>query len=142
MAPPAAAAGVYACTDYQKKEFDTSGYNTDISVRLCVYQEQSTSSTKRYQATAVFSWQDGAGLKKFNNLDMSLRLEKSDRAIATATCDYTSKVNSVEGDYVICRTAWVNGSVNKMSADGGVYYDIADDGEGSALWDLGGTAWR
>ncbi|WP_166663024.1 hypothetical protein [Streptomyces sp. KS 21] len=136
LASPASASDEYRCTGYQHKEFPTSGFNTDITISVCVWRNFSG----KVRASASFSWQDG-GSDKFNKLMLSTRLEKRDVMKQGAVCNYKSMVNSRDGGGgYTCWTPWISVPAGGITGDAGLLYDLADDGKGDFLWNLHGSA--
>ncbi|MFD6231296.1 hypothetical protein ACFWFZ_31195 [Streptomyces sp. NPDC060232] len=135
LASPASASDEYRCTGYQHIELPTNGFNTDITSRVCVWRNFSG----QVRASASFSWQEG-GSGKFNKLLLSTRLEKNDVLKTSAVCNYKSAVNSKEaGGGYVCWTPWTSVPAGGITGDAGLVYDIADDGKGDFLWNLGGS---
>jgi hypothetical protein len=125
------------CGSSQKKEFPTSGYNTDISIKLCVTQ----TSEGKVRATADGYWTDGGGVRKFDNFDLQVRLEGEGGVnILKTTCDYTSEINGLSSGGFQCHTTWLEPATARgLTADGTVYYDLDADGKGGYSWGLQGT---
>ncbi|NUK00565.1 hypothetical protein HRW18_13280 [Streptomyces lunaelactis] len=135
-ATPASAAVIASnCANYQQKTFPTSGWNTTVSIEVCVQKD----STGVYRARALVHWVDG-GSGKFNNFDLHLRLEKYDVVQKGAVCDFTGEINGQSrGDGFPCETVWGPGVAGQMTGDATVLYDLKDDGVGEFRWDLGGS---
>jgi hypothetical protein len=130
------AAGYPACTDWQHKEFSTPGFDTDVSVYLCVAELEG-----KHLAWGVAKWLDGSGRKKFDNFDVKVRLERYDADYDTHRCDFTSEINNTYEDSKLCGDAESTSTRNSgWTADGVVYYDIDSDGRGGFTWNLQGTS--
>ncbi|WP_158717212.1 hypothetical protein [Streptomyces sp. NRRL F-4474] len=135
LAGPASASDEYRCTAYQHIELPTSGFNTDITSRVCVWRNFSG----KVRASASFSWQEGGG-GKFNKLLLSTRLEKNDVMKASAVCNYKNAVNANDGGGgYVCWTPWTSVPAGGITGDAGLLYDLADDGKGDLLRNLGGS---
>ncbi|MFF8276317.1 hypothetical protein ACF05T_09450 [Streptomyces lateritius] len=135
LGTPAPASAATYCSTHQDKEFPTNGYNTDVTVKICIEQDVPTGA---YRAIASVSWQEGAG-NKFNNFDVHLRTEKYDVTFHGMVCDLTAQINRFEANHVDCKVAWDYRSPGGVTGDATVLYDIADDGEGELRWDLTGS---
>lgn len=131
-----ARAGTTTCTDWQKKEFATSGFDTDVEVRLCV-----ADLTTSHAGYADIKWTDGGDyVKKFDRFDLNLRLERHDATQDTISCKYASTINYHESYSDKCDGLYVNNGVDGgWSVDGSVRYDYDADGEGAKTWSLHGT---
>lgn len=136
---PAQAAAAEACTGWQHKEFPTSGFNTDVSVKLCVTKY--SGGTPEHGAYAYVKWSDGGGARKFDNFDVRIRLERHDADQAAGACDYTSEINgnSAGGPRYCFGAAHVSSLDGGWTADGYVAYNLDADGEGGKTWSLHGS---
>ncbi|MFE1954556.1 MULTISPECIES: hypothetical protein [Streptomyces] len=134
LGSPAQAAG---CGGPQEREFDTSGYNTDVYIRMCITEN----SQGQVRASANGYWTDGGGLRKFDNFDIKVRLERVGGAdIATARCDDTAEMNRAESGTIQCTTRYISGlNPARVTADATVYYNLDSDGEGGFVWGLRGS---
>lgn len=135
LAPSPALAVTYTCTGWQNKEFATSGFNTDVSIRLCV-----SAGTSSHRGYADIQWSDGGGVKKFDNFDVNIRLERYDADHDTKSCGYESAINlydtGAERCYEVVSYSTASGG---WSVDGSVAYDYDADGAGGMTWSLTGT---
>jgi len=135
LAPPAHAAG-WTCGSWQHKEFATSGFNTDVDIRFCVKRY-----TTAHAGFAEIKWRDGAGVKKFDNFDVRIRLERYDSDYDSTACSYESAINLYESNERECSGLYSSSSRSGgWSVDGYVAYDYDADGEGGKTWSLRGTA--
>lgn len=138
-AVPAQAAAREACTGWQHKEFPTSGFNTDVSIKLCVEKD----THGHHLAYADVKWRDGGGggiNLKFDNFDVRYRLERYDADYADKACDLTSEIywNSSGSDS--CLPAYSTSQRDGgWTADGYVAYNLDDDGKGGKKWSLHGS---
>ena len=121
------------CTGYQHKEFPTHGYETDLKIKICV-----SKSGGYHYATAYGTFWDGNGwLKKFNHIDLQIRLERGNKTQGKKgkmTCDYTSLINKHDSG-AISRGSASSKSTAKggWTADATVHYDI--NGGPKKSWD-------
>ena len=121
------------------KEFPTSGFNVDVTIKLCIdrWWGGPGGSYEYRRASAYVSWGDAGG-NKWDNFDVQVRLENNDADVRTAWCDITSKLDNNSSGSTTCETTTVvNGSGN--TADGYVSYNINDDGKGDYGWSLTGS---
>lgn len=136
LASPASA--VTSCKS-TSKEFPTSGFNADVTITLCFYRTYGGSGggTMYTGVNGTIKWSEAGG-GKFENFDVTVRVEQNDSVKKSVTCDITSKI-SVEGSgTAYCNTgSLVNVSAN--SGDGKVVYNVNEDGVGNQTWDLAGT---
>lgn len=125
------------CGAHNEREFDTSGYNTDVHIRLCI----STNSQGQVRASADGYWTDGGGLRKFDNFDIYVRLERPGGAnIATKTCDETAEMNRASSGTIQCQSRYVSGlNPERVTADATIRYNLDSDGKGGYTWNLRGT---
>lgn len=137
-AKPAEAAG-WTCSAWQHKEFATSGFNTDVDIRFCIKRY-----THLHTGHAEVKWRDGGGVKKFDNFDVKVRLERYDKDYDHATCSLESSINLHESKSGECVSVYHDVESNSKkkggwSVDGYVAYDYDADGEGGKTWSLKGT---
>ncbi len=127
------------CTGWQHKEFPTSGYNTDVYLKLCVTKYGG--NIPEHGAYAYTRWRDGGGTRKFDNFDVRVRLERHNTDYARGTCDYTSEINadSSGGPKRCFGGADTSPRDGGWTADGYVAYNLDDDGEGGKTWSLHGS---
>jgi hypothetical protein len=141
IAVTASPAQAYAlCTDTQEREFPTSGYNTDLYVRTCVLDGNDSGGRYRYAVVSGY-WQDGGGVRKFDNFDVVARLEHFDEVFRTKTCDLTSEINGRSADSFQCQTGkfYDNEYVGQWTGDGHINFDLDADGQGGSTWQLLGS---
>ncbi|MFH8613673.1 hypothetical protein ACH4E8_01190 [Streptomyces sp. NPDC017979] len=123
------------CSTKQHKEFDTSGYNTDVYLTLCV-----ASRDGGYIASADGYYIDGGGKRKFDNFDIQIRLERDNKDLKVSVCDITAEINRADNGPIQCQTKiHATGSSKGLSADGKVNYDLDADGKGGYTWALTGS---
>lgn len=127
------------CTDWQDKEFSTSGLDTDVSIKLCVTKYGG--NIPEHGAYAYTKWGDGGGARKFDNFDVHVRLERNNTVYANGTCDYTGEVNadSSGGPKRCFGGADTSPRAGGWTADGYVAYNLDADGEGGTTWSLRGS---
>lgn len=129
-----------ACSAPQEHEFDTSGFNTDLRVRLCIYHGSPTRG-----AYAQTSWENGGdnvedNRRKFDLLVIHYQLQQFDGTVTAGSCDLTRRVNSSESDQFLCDTAYRESSRRGgWSTDGYILYNLDRDGEGDKRIDLVGS---
>ncbi|MEU5973800.1 hypothetical protein [Streptomyces sp. NPDC047315] len=134
-AAESAAGPINACSATQKKEFATSGYDTDVHLKLCVVPR-----TGGWLVSADGGWTDGGGVRKFDNFDIQVRLERNDKDVLVSLCDITAEINRADSGRIQCQTK-VHKTENQkgLSADGKVLYDLDADGAGGYTWALTGS---
>jgi hypothetical protein len=135
LSPPANAA-TWTCGSWQDKSFSTSGYNTDVEIRLCI-----TRYTTAHQGFAQIRWTDGGEwVKKFDNFDVRIRLERWDADYDKVSCSFESDINLYESDSDECGYVYSSSSRSGgWSVDGYVAFDLDADGEGGYKWSLHGS---
>ncbi|MFH8613674.1 hypothetical protein ACH4E8_01195 [Streptomyces sp. NPDC017979] len=134
-AETAAGTPIRACSTQQHKEFPTSGYNTDVYIKLCVAPR-----TNGWIASADGYWTDGGGKRKFDNFDIQIRLERNDKDVLVSLCDITAEVNRADSGTIQCQTKiHKTENMKGLSADGKVNYDLDADGKGGYTWALTGS---
>lgn len=135
MSPPAHAA-TWTCGAWQDRSFSTSGYNTDVEIRLCI-----TKYTTAHQGFAQIRWTDGGDwVKKFDNFDVRIRLERWDADYDKVSCSFESDINLYETGEDECWDVYSSSSRSGgWSVDGYVAYDLDADGEGGSTWSLRGS---
>jgi hypothetical protein len=128
------------CSAHQEYEFDTSGFNTDLRVRVCLYHGSPTRG-----AYVQASWKNGGdnvedNRRKFDLLVIHYQLQQFDGTVVAGSCDLTRRVNSSDSDQFMCDTAYRE-SPRKggWSADGYIIYNLDRDGEGEKRIDLTGS---
>lgn len=138
MTAPARAAAE-TCSGWQHKEFSTSGYDTDVYIKLCV--QKYSGDIQEHGATAYTRWRDGGGTRKFDNFDVRIRLERHNGNQGSGGCDYTGEINgnSSGGPSYCFGVAKVSSADGGWTADGYVAYDYDADGEGGKTWSLHGS---
>lgn len=128
------------CTDTQHREFPTSGYNTDVYVKICV--QNGYDGDRQYRrAIAQGYWQDGGGARKFDNFDVVIRLEHFQETFRTKTCDITSEINQHEALNLQCTTGkfYDNSNSGNWTGDGKINFNLDADGNGGSTWQLAGS---
>ncbi|MEU5976065.1 hypothetical protein [Streptomyces sp. NPDC047315] len=131
----AAPGPIRACSAHQVKEFPTSGYNTDVNITLCVAPR-----TDGWIASVDGYWTDGGGVRKFDNFDIQVRLERNDADVKVSLCDITAEINRADSGTIQCQTK-IHKTENQkgLSADGKILYDLDADGKGGYTWALTGS---
>lgn len=126
------------CTREQHKEFGTSGYDTDVYLGLCA--DHLSSDANAWYASADGYWIDGGGVRKFDNFDIRIRLERNNKNVKTVTCDLTAEINRAGNGTIQCQTKiHRTTSNNGLSADATVSYNLDADGAGGKRWHLKGS---
>ncbi|MFD9720009.1 hypothetical protein [Streptomyces sp. NPDC059076] len=131
-----AQAATMKCSAQQHKEFPTSGFNTDVKIYVCI----TGLGGNEYDATVIASWSDGGGVKKFDNFDIQVRLERNNAPIVYRTCDITAQIN----DYSVGRSQcdspiYITGNPSGLTGDGKVNYNLDANGAGGFTWELTGS---
>lgn len=130
------------CTRDQHRSFSTPGFNTDLTIDVCVFYDSAFHT--RY-ADFFGEWSDGGdsaadGNRKFDALRLTVRLERYDKAYKTASCSIAGQVNRHEHGAFSCGTSNLTTSLaNGWTSDGTVTYDIDRDGKGASTWSLTGS---
>ncbi|KAL4882976.1 hypothetical protein BJY04DRAFT_216694 [Aspergillus karnatakaensis] len=138
ISSPASAAAATKCSKVQHKEFDTIGFNLDLSVKLCVHR----SASNYYHAYADVSWKDGGGglSTGMEDLVLNLRLERNDADKRNQNFNIAGSINYKEsGSLRITGDTFHSTTTGGWTADGHVKWDIQNDGAGGGTWSLGGS---
>lgn len=132
-----AGADVERCTGWQDRSFSTSGFDTDVEIKLCVDDYYDA-----HHAISYIKWEDGGGVRKFDNFDVHVRLERYDADYDKASCDWTYEINNntSSGSRGCGFMGYSSSSANGgWTADGHVRFDLDADGKGGDTWSLHGS---
>ncbi|MFJ7990556.1 hypothetical protein [Streptomyces sp. NPDC096351] len=133
-ATPANAAVIASpCSTGQNFSPEAAGINPSLYAQVCVEKD----SSGKFRGKAYLSW-GAAGQNDFWNIDLQLRLEKNDVVKATATCDFTSRMNSTVNSSGYCYTSWMSLPAGGVTGDATLVYDSRDV-SGETPWQLHGS---
>lgn len=129
-----------SCTGWQHKEFSTSGFDTDVDIKLCV-KKIYYDGAELHEASGKIKWTDGGGLQKFDNFDLHVRLERKNVNYNKDFCDFTNSIDFDSSGSDSCFAGNSGSSRNGgWTADGYVAYDYDADGKGGYAWKLHGSS--
>jgi hypothetical protein len=139
-AAPAQAAS--QCSFGDDKEFQTVGVNTHVMLRVCVSRENLGGNPDEYRYRAAVHGrfvEGGAGdLRKFDDFELFVRLERHDTAATGASCELASKFNGADYGEFHCRSPYyTTRSTGGWTGDGVVDYNL--NGGGDKSWALDGS---
>ena len=145
-ATPAQAATASTHCAWTTKKFDLPGLqpNIKVEVDICIHREPKAGSYYTYDVylnEVKWSAFPGFSHKRFNFFDVNLRGEHG--TWHEATTYYPNLNGPASGEqtyYDGDGSQFVSSAATGWTADGYVAYDIANDGRGSAHWQLHGTA--
>ncbi|MEV8533154.1 hypothetical protein [Streptomyces sp. NPDC051211] len=133
VTPASAAVIAGKCSTGQNFSPETAGINPNLYAQVCVEKD----SSGVFRAKAYLSW-GAAGQNDFHNIDLQLRLEKSDVVKKTATCDFTSRMNGTVNSSGYCYTPWMSLPAGGVTGDATLVYDSRDV-SGEKAWELHGS---
>ncbi|MFJ8744699.1 hypothetical protein ACIRL2_35650 [Embleya sp. NPDC127516] len=111
--------------------------DVSVTIQLCV---NGTASSRRAVATVTWDRGDANGASPFEKFDVFVRLERNDVSKSTRHGDIDFKINGSDwGATAIASGAVVPQPRGGWTADGVVYYNINNDGEGQKTWSLTGS---
>ncbi|GAA1582055.1 hypothetical protein [Actinoplanes couchii] len=125
------------CGPAKNVELSTPGFDTDLSVTLCV-----THGSLDVGAYAIVNWKDGGsggddGNRKFDSLLIHYQLQAYDEVLASGSCNLSGRVNGAEKGTRACKTVYPQTSrAGGLNARGYVDYNVDRDGLGTKRFDL------